>query len=132
MTILFPGRNFRRNLARVKRLSSRIEGRLGESGDSGVECLSGEQLRDLGEVLRLADHIMTKYEDKKDLRDIFKEFVAMIRDSAESIDGVDSDIDELVLSAEESISIIRDAQAGVAGKVDFDGSGTGKDCLNQV
>ncbi len=133
MTILSPRRNLKKDLEKVRQLSSKIEGRLHESGQSRIDRLSQEQLRDLGEILRLADYILTKHEDKKDLHDLLGEFVAMIRDSAGSIDEIDSDIDELVLSAEASISLIRDAQTRVAEKTDFDGAPRGhKGSLDQV
>ncbi len=119
MTVFSPRHDFKKDLARVRRLSSLIEGRL-ESSDSKIQHLSTEQLQDLGEVLRLADYILTKHEDKKDIHDLLKEFVDMIRRAAESIDGIDTDIDELVLSTETSIALIRDAQASVAERVDFD------------
>jgi len=107
-------------MQKVKQLSSKIGSRLRESGDSKIDRLSQEQLRDLNEILKLADCILTKHEDKRDFHGLLKEFVDVIRNSAESIDEIDSDIDELVLSAEASLSMIRDAQARVAEKADFD------------
>ena len=120
MTILSPKRNFKKDLEKVKQLSSKIENKIHESNDSKIERLSQEQLQDLNEILKLADYLLTKHEDKKDFHGLLKEFVNMIQNSAESIDEIDGDIEELVLSAEESISLIRDAQSKVADKVDFD------------
>jgi len=120
LTVLSHKRDFKRDMQKVKQLSSKIGNRLHEPGDSKIDRLSQEQLRDLNEILKLADCILTKYEDKRDFHGLLKEFVDVIRNSAESIDEIDSDVDELVLSAEASLSIIRDAQVRVAEKADFD------------
>ena len=113
------GRGLRRDLERVRRISSKIEGRVRGSEDAVIGRLSDEQLGDMGEILRLADHLLTKYEDKRDIRDMMEEFVGMIRDSAESLEGLDDEIEELVLSAEQAISRVREAQAGMAERADL-------------
>lgn len=125
MTILSSKRNFKADLAKVKALSLKIEKRLHDS-DSKIDSLTTDQLQDLNEILRLADYILTKYEDKKDFHDILKEFVDMINSSAASITEIDGDIDEMVLSAEHSISQIKDAQSKMAKNVDFNASKTHK------
>ena len=122
MTILLPRRNLKRDLEKIRRFSSRIEDKLHTSDASRIDRLSEEQLEDLGEILRIADHMLVKYEDKRDIYGLLVEFVGMIRHSAAYIDEIDSDIDELILSAEESIALIRDAQAGLAEKADLDRS----------
>ena len=124
MTIISHGRDLKKDLERVRRLSSKIEGRIRGPEDSRMERLSQEQLQDLDEILRLAHHLLAKHEDKKDLYGMLKEFVDIIDHSAGSIENLDGEIEELVLSAEESISRIRDAQSSVAKKVDFDRPGS--------
>ncbi len=119
MTILSPKRNFKKDLEKVRLLSSKIEKKI-NSDHPKIDRLTPEQLQDLSEILHLADYLLTKYEDKKDFHELLKEFVNMINSSARSIEDIDDDIEELVLSAEESISHIRAIQARVAAKVDFD------------
>lgn len=120
MTIL--GRSLGDDLKKVRLLSSKIEDRLHGNGNP-TERLSEEQLGDLNEILKMADYMLTKHEDKKDFHDLLKEFVAMINRSAQAVEEIDGDIEELVLSAEASLSRIRDARARVTEKADLDGSG---------
>lgn len=119
MTIL--SRSLGDDLKKVRLLSSKIEDRL-HGHDNSIERLSEEQLGDLNEILKLADYLLTKHEDKKDFHDLLKEFVAMINRSAQAVEEIDGDIEELVLSAEASLSRIRDARASVTEKADIGGS----------
>lgn len=116
---VMSGRNFKKDLERIRSFSHRIEERLDSSKDPRIDSLTSEQLQDLGEVLRLAEYMMTKYEDKKDFRDILEEFVAMINSSAGSMQQVDDDIEELIMSAEQSILRIKETQTRVAKNVNF-------------
>ena len=51
-----------------------------------IEKLSFEELQDLNELLRLADYILTKHEDKKEVYALLKDFVGMINNSSNSMD----------------------------------------------
>lgn len=108
-------RSLQRDIKRVRAVSARIEGRLRESEDARMDRLTGEQLRDLGEVTRLAGYMLARHEDSRDMRDMLREFVDMINGSAESISELDGQIEELALSAEAAIRRIRDAREGVCG-----------------
>ena len=122
MTILpASNHNFKKDFEKVKIFSSKIEKKIHDSSrDSKIDRLTAEQLEDLNEILHLASYLLTKYEDKKDFYEICKEFVDMINSAASSIDQLDGDIEQLVLSAEESISHIKETQVKIAQKVDFD------------
>ena len=76
--------------------------------DSKIDKLSIEELQDLSKIVGLADFMMCKYEEKKETQEILGHFVSIIRDSAESIEEVDDEVSELIISSEDSINKIKE------------------------
>ena len=108
--------NFKKDLARIKSISGKIEKKISQTNISEDQKISGltvEELQDLSKIVGLADFMLYKYEDKKDVRAILEEFVGMIKESAEAIDGIDDEISELILSAEDSIKKIKDTHGRI-------------------
>ena len=99
MTLL-SGHNFKKDLEKVREFSSKIEKKLHDSDDPRIDSLTTEQLQDVNKILDLANYMLTKYHDKKDIYDILKQFSDIIHASAKSINNVDDDIEELILSTE--------------------------------
>lgn len=140
-------RNLKKDLQKVRDFSSKIEKKLygtnaitttvastntppartsinNHNNDSkysyhNIKALTPEQLGDLNEILYLANFILTKYEDKKEIHDILIEFVDMINTAAASVEGIDSHIQEMVLEAESTILRIKGTQSGVAAKANL-------------
>ena len=65
-------------------------------------------------MLQIADFILTKYEDKKQVYNLIKDFVDMISNSSSSMDFLDDKISELVVSAQSTISGIKSLQSNVS------------------
>jgi hypothetical protein len=84
-----------------------------------VENLSYTELQDLHEILRIADYILTKHEMNKDFHSILKEFVGIINNSVNSVETLDDEISELVISAESTINHIKNLQGRVSSDFDF-------------
>lgn len=123
LDILNNKNGFKRDLQRIKNLSEKIDKKLSQTGISEEEKIQGltlEELQDLSKIVGLADFMLYKYEDKKDMRSILGDFVAMIKESAEGIDGLDDEISELILSAEDSIKKIKESHRKIYAKSEFE------------
>ena len=128
MTFLKPNK-ISKDLDFIKNISSKIDKKLSQSDNSNskIENLTLEELQDLRKIVGLADFMLHKYEDKKDTKSILEYFVSIIRDSAESIESIDDEVSELIISAEDSIGKIKELHTNISEKYDLEKS----DTLNQ-
>ncbi len=97
-------------LRRIRSLSSRIDTCLSKKGDP--ECdrldeLTTEQLQDLDKIVAMADFVLCKYADQKEMYSLLKPLVTTISETAESVNELDDEITELVVSAEDSIGRVK-------------------------
>ncbi len=123
MSILKPNRNIKKDFEKIKKISSLVEKKLEEhhhKNDKRIEKLTLEQLQDLNEILRITDLILTKHEAKKEFHSLLKEFVDIINKSAGSVEILDDEIGELIISAESTITRIKDLQGMVSKNYDFE------------
>ena len=65
-------------------------------------------------VSQITDFILTKHQNKKEFHSMLKEFVDMITNSTSSMDLLNDEISELVLSADNSVSRIKNLQTDVS------------------
>lgn len=128
MTFLKPNK-ISKDLDFIKNISSKIDEKLSQSDNSNskIKNLTLEELQDLRKIVGLADFMLHKYEDKKDTKSILEYFVSIIRDSAESIESIDDEVSELIISAEDSIGKIKELHTNISEKYDLEKS----DTLNQ-
>jgi galactitol-specific phosphotransferase system IIB component len=121
LTILKPQRNIKKDLEKVGKIYSLVDKRLKstEKFNQKVENLTIDELNDLSEILRLADLILTKHEVKKEFHDLLKEFVVIITKSADSVEVLDDEISELIISAEGTISRVKALRGKVSDEFDF-------------
>jgi len=117
-------RNLKKDFKKIEKFSFLVEKRLliFDKDKQRIEKLSFEELQDLNELLRLADYILTKHEDKKEVYALLKDFVAMINNSSNSMDLLNDNITELVVSAEGAISRIKNLQTEVSENYSFKGT----------
>jgi hypothetical protein len=109
--------NIKKDLNKIRTFSSIIEKKLGQldkKDESKIENLSFEELQDLNQLVHASDYILTKYESKKEVYDLLKDFVEMINNSTASMDILNDKISELVVSAESAISRIKSIQGDVS------------------
>ena len=114
--------DFLKDIDRIKSLSSKIDKKITElkpSDEKLVEKLSIEELQDLKKIVGIADFLICKYEDKKEMSEILKHFAGVVSDAAGSITNLDDEISELILSAEDSINKIKDTHIDITKKSDF-------------
>ena len=121
MIILNSKRNFSKDIERIRALSSKIDKKLSEakSSDDKIDKLTLEELQDLNKIVGIADFMLCKYDDKKDMRSILKHFVSIISDTANSLENLDDEISELIISAEDSINKVKEMHTHISEKSDF-------------
>ena len=121
MIILNSKRNFSKDIERIRTLSSKIDKKLSEAkpSDDRIDKLNLEELQDLNKIVGVADFMLCNYADKKEMRSILKHFVLIISDTANSLENLDDEISELIISAEDSINKVKDMHAHISEKSDF-------------
>jgi len=122
LTILNSKREFSKDIARIKAISSKIDKKLSEvklSDDDKIDKLTLDELQDLDKIVGIADFMLCKYADKKEMRSILKQFVSIISDTANSLENLDDEISELIISAEDSINKVKEMHIHISDKSDF-------------
>lgn len=110
--------NISRYLERIRTLSSKVEKKIAQKSSENdtqfVETLSVEELKDLRQVMMAAEYLLSKYQDKKDLKEFLEEFVGIIMHAANSVNVVRDDLADLVISAETALQQIQDLHEEVS------------------
>ena len=122
MTILNSKRNFSKDIERIRTLSSKLDKKLSEvkpSDDDKINKLTLEELQDLNKIVGIADFMICKYADKKEIHSILKHFVSIISDTANSLENLDDEISELIISAEDSINKVKEMHVHISEKSYF-------------
>ncbi len=121
MIILNSKRNFSKDIERIRTLSLKIDKKLSEAkpSDDRIDKLTLEELQDLNKIVGIADFMLCNYADKKEMRSILKHFVSIISDTANSLENLDDEISELIISAEDSINKVKDMHVHISEKSDF-------------
>ena len=120
--MLNPKRDLIKDIERIRSLSSIIDKKLSEmkpSDDDKIDKLTLDELQDLDKIAGIADFMLTKYADKKEMCSILKNFTTVITDTADSMGNLDDEISELILSAEDSINKVKDLHAHIDNKSDY-------------
>jgi len=115
-------RDFSKDIGKIKLLSSKIDKKLSElkpSEENAVENLTFEELQDMNKLAHIADFMLCKYSDKKELHSILHYFKSVISDTADSIVEIDDEVSELILAAEDSINKVKDMHTNISDKSDF-------------
>jgi len=96
-------------LFKIKSLSSKIEQKITQKdkGDEFIETLSVEELKDLRQVILASEYLLTKYQDKKDLKAFLEDFIGIIMHAANSVNGMKDELEDLVISAEVALQQIQ-------------------------
>lgn len=108
-----PGTGEAARIEAASALASERLAALSPADRRAVNTVAPEDLRDFDAVLQAARYLLVKYEDRRELRALLRSLVGIIERSADGLGGIDDEMGELVLSAEDSIRRIREAHAGV-------------------
>jgi len=120
--MLNPKRDFSKDIERIRSISLKIDKKISEvksPGDSKIDKLTLEELQDLDKIVGIADFMMCKYEDKKEIRSILRYFTSIITETASSLEDLDDEVSELIISAEDSINKVKDMHTNISDKSDF-------------
>ena len=109
-----------KELRKVRRFSSIIIKKLkSESINSeNINSFTLEELTDINKILSLANFLLTKYENKKHMRLILKEFIDLITKSANSLESIDDEVEEMLISSTAEISRLKSIQCNLSKKND--------------
>lgn len=122
MTI-FKSARIGKDLDFIRNISEKIDRKLSQSDVSKIDNMTVEELQDLNKITKLANFMLTKYENKKDVFSILQYFVSIIHDSSESLEKVDDEVTELIISAEDYIGKIKEAHTRISEKYDIEDPG---------
>ncbi len=106
-------------MERVRSLASRIDA-LGGARAPPLEGMTVEEISDLRRVLALAEYVLEKHQDRRQLRDLLRELVGVMDSSVLSIRGLDSEIEDLAATAEAHLARLRAAQSSMSGSAQHD------------
>ena len=109
-----------KELRKVRHFSSIITKKLKSESISSenINNFTFEELTDINKILSLTDFILTKYEHKKSMRLILNEFVDLITKSANSLESIDDDVEEMLISSTAEISRLKSIQRNFSKKND--------------
>jgi hypothetical protein len=115
-------RDFSKDFQRIKEISAKIDKKLSKvkpSDDEKIDKLTLEELQDLDKIVKIADFMMCKYSDKKEMSSILRHFASVVSETAVSLEDMDDEISELIISAEDSINKVKDMHTHISDKSDF-------------
>jgi len=95
-----------------KLVNNRLE-ELNKNDELKIKQMNVDELNDLNKLLQIADYILCSYEEKKDMHSILKKFVDIINESIYSIEKVDDKTNELIISADSTITKIKNHQTSM-------------------
>ena len=123
LNFLSSKRDFTKDIDHIQSLSAKIEKKLSTNApDVKIDKLTLEELQDINKIVGLANFMLFKYDDKKETRLILQHFVSIIAESAQSIECIDDEISELILSAEDSINKVKNMHSKISEKSDLEKS----------
>ena len=110
-----------KELRKVRHFSSIITKKLKSESISSenINNFTFEELTDINKILSLTNFLLAKYENKKNMHLILKEFVDLITKSANSLETIDDDVEELLISSTTEISRLKNIQHNFSRKNDF-------------
>jgi len=115
------------HLDKIKVLSSKIEQKISQKdkdeSDSFIETLSVDELKDIRQVMLAAEYLLTKYQDKRDIKEFLQEFIGLILNASNSVNGLKDELEDLVISAEFALQQIQTLHNDVTENLAF-GRGT--------
>ena len=109
-----------KELRKIRRFSSIVIKKLKSESISSenINSFTFEELTDINKILSLTNFLLTKYEHKKNMHLILKEFADLITKSANSLESIDDDVEELFISSTTEISRLKNIQHNFSKKND--------------
>ena len=110
------------DLELIKNISKKVDQKLSQKNLSSlnIDELTVEELQDIHKLAGIANFLVTKYQDKKETKEILEYFVSIIKLSSESLEEIDDEVSILILSAEDSLSKIKEMHTNISEKYDLE------------
>ena len=109
------------HLDKIRTLSSKIDTKISQKdkdvSDTFIETLSVEELKDIRQIMHASEYLLTKYKDKKEIKSFLQEFIEIILNAANSVNGMKDELEDLVISAEFALQQIQTLHEDVAGNL---------------
>ncbi len=105
--------DFQKNTFEVRNLVSVVEEKLSSIRNDRpmVDKLDIDELSDFYKILTMCELLLSKYENRKSTYHHMKKFVDILDSTIKSLEVVDGDIDELLVSADFSMKKIKEFES---------------------
>ena len=115
-----PALNMPKELRKVRHFSSIVIKKLKSESISSenINSFTLEELTDINKILSLCDFLLTKYENKKHMHLILKEFTDLITKSVNSLESIDDEVEEMFISSTTEILRLKNIQRNFSKKND--------------
>ena len=100
------------NLEKIQHMKSIIEKKIGQN-QLNIKNLEPEELYDYQKLMQICEFILVKHENKKSLHENLKKLVNTIDSTMLSLESLDEKVNELNISADLSISRLKDFKANL-------------------
>ena len=111
-------------LEKIRGISSKIEEKIAQkspdNNDKFIETLSVEELKDLRQVMMAAEYLLSKYQDKKELKAFLEDFIGIILHATNSVNTMRDDLTDLLISAEMAFNQIQTLHEEVTQNLSMD------------
>ena len=111
------------HLDKIRTLSSKIDLKISQKDkdvtDTFIETLSVEELKDIRQIMHASEYLLTKYQDKREIKSFLQEFIEIILYAANSVNGMKDELEDLVISAEFALHQIQTLHGDVTGNLAF-------------
>ncbi len=111
-------------LDKIRDISSKIEEKIAQKApdkdDKFIETLSVEELKDLRQVMMAAEYLLSKYQDKKELKAFLEDFIGIILHATNSVNAMRDDLTDLLISAEMAFNQIQTLHEEVTQNLSLD------------
>ncbi|MGI0027600.1 MAG: hypothetical protein ACREAD_07140 [Nitrosopumilaceae archaeon] len=111
-------------LDKIRDISSKIEEKITQKSpdkdDKFIETLSVEELKDLRQVMMAAEYLLSKYQDKKELKAFLEDFIGIILHATNSVNTMRDDLTDLLISAEMAFNQIQTLHEEVTQNLSLD------------
>ena len=87
--------------------------------DDLAGALTDEEVADLGKLVEIAEYILVKHAEKKNLHSLLAPLVKTVRESAESLTLLDDEIEEMLLSTETALGRMREMHSSMCEEPDI-------------
>ena len=93
-------------------MKSIIEKNIGQN-QLNIKNLEPEELYDYQKIMQICEFILVKHENKKSLHENLKKLVSILDSTMMSLESLDDEINELSISADLSISRLKDFKSNL-------------------